>query len=178
MKRLILLVVIPLATLSVAVIVYLSSGRYVETDNAYVKADKFPVSSEISGTIKEVLVNENQQVTAGQALFRLDAAPFELGKTKAEAELAQARTDLAALKASYQEKQAEVTHARTQYAFALKEQQRQADLLVRHFISTTLFEQAQETADLAKQQVSVQEEDLKRIAESLGGNPDTPIVQQ
>jgi membrane fusion protein (multidrug efflux system) len=92
--------------------VYLRGGRYVETDNAYVKADKVPVSAEVSGPIKEVLVLENQPVAAGQVLFRIDAAPFQVAVARAEAKLAQVRTDLAATKASFRAKQAEMTLVR------------------------------------------------------------------
>ena len=127
-KRFVFLELVPAVAAVVAAVVYLHGGRYVETDNAYVKADKVPVSAEVSGTIKEVLVSENQTVVAGQPLFRLDPAPFEVAVAKAEAKLAQVRTDLAALKASYREKQAEITLARTRLAFAQKDQQRQADL--------------------------------------------------
>ena len=57
--RILLLLVIPLIAIVGVGIVYLRGGRYVETDNAYVKADKVPVSAEVSGPIKEVLVLEN-----------------------------------------------------------------------------------------------------------------------
>jgi multidrug resistance efflux pump len=104
LKRLILLVVVPLIAALVVGVVYLKGGRYVETDNAYIKADKVPVSAAVSGTVTEVLVDENQSVNAGQPLFRLDPAPFQVAVAKAEAKLAQVRTDLAALKASYRER--------------------------------------------------------------------------
>lgn len=178
MQRFLLLVAIPLVAALAGGFIYLKGGRYVETDNAYLKADKVPVSAEVSGTVKEVLVSENQAVKAGQSLFRLDTAPFEVAKAKADAQLAQARTDLTALKASYYAKQAEITQARTKYDFALREQQRQADLVAKHFISSTVFDQAKEATELAKQQIDVLQEDLKSIAESLGGNPDTPLERQ
>jgi len=134
-----------------------------------------PVSAEVSGTIREVLVQENQTVVAGQPLFRLDAAPFQVALSKAEAKLAQVRTDLAALKASYREKQAEITLARTRYAFAQKDQQRQADLVARNFVSASKFDDAKQTADLAAQQIAALEQDLKRIAVTLGGSVDAPV---
>lgn len=173
-KRLLLLVVVPVCALLAVGVVYLKGGRYVGTDNAYVEADKIPVSAEVSGTIKAVLVHENQPVTVGQALFRLDPAPFQVAVDKADAQLAQVRTDLAALKASYREKQAEIALAQTKYAFAQKNQQRQADLVAKHFISPSAFDDAKQSTDLAAQQVSPLEQDLKRIAETLGGNVDIP----
>ncbi|MHB1180409.1 MAG: HlyD family secretion protein [Sulfuricella sp.] len=175
LKRLILLVVVPLIAVLAVGIVYLKGGRYVETDNAYIKADKVPISAEVSGTVKEVLVDENQSVIAGQALFRLDPAPFQVAVAKAEAKLAQVRTDLAALRASYREKQAEITLARTKHTFAQKDQQRQADLVARNFISASRFDDAKQSTDLAGQQIGALDQDLRRIAETLGGSVDAPV---
>ncbi|MFH1816480.1 MAG: HlyD family secretion protein [Pseudomonadota bacterium] len=175
LKRLILLVVVPLIAALAVGVVYLKGGRYVETDNAYIKADKVPVSAEVSGTVTEVLVDENQSVNAGQPLFRLDPAPFQVAVAKAEAKLAQVRTDLAALKASYREKQAEIALARTKYAFSQKDQRRQADLVARNFISASKFDDAKQSTDIAEQQISALNQDLKRIAETLGGSVDLPV---
>lgn len=175
LKRLILLVVVPLIAALAVGVVYLKGGRYVETDNAYIKADKVSVSAEVSGTVTDVLVDENQSVNAGQPLFRLDPAPFQVAIAKAEAKLAQVRTDLAALKASYREKQAEIALARTKYAFSQKDQRRQADLVARNFISASKFDDAKQSTDLAEQQIGVLDQDLKRIAETLGGSVDSPV---
>lgn len=173
--RWVLLMLVPMIVALVVGVVYLRGGRFVETDNAYVKADKVPVSAEVSGAIKEVLVEENQTVLAGQQLFRLDAAPFTVAVAKAEAKLAQARTDQAVLKASYREKQAEITVAQTKRGFANKDQLRQADLVARSFISASRFDEAKQNTDLAAQQVVTLEQDLKRIAETLGGSVDVPV---
>jgi len=178
MKRLILLGVIPILAATIAGIVYLQGGRIVETENAYLKADKVPVNSEVSGIVKELLIAENQVVPAGQVLFRLDAAPFRLAVAKAQAKLSQVRTDLAVMKASYREKQAEITLARTKHAFALREQNRQADLVNKNFVSASKFDDAKQSTDLAEQQIFALEQDLKRIAESLGGSLNSPVEHQ
>ncbi|MHB1214626.1 MAG: HlyD family secretion protein [Thiobacillus sp.] len=173
--RLILLVVVPLTVMLAIGIVYLKGGHAVETDNAYVKADMVPVSADVSGTIKQVLVRENQSVAAGQPLFRIDPAPFQVAVAKAEAKLAQVIVDLAATRASFSEKQAEIALAQTRYAFARREQRRQADLVSRQFISPARFDDAKQTTDLAGQQIGALTQDLKRIAATLGGQVDAPI---
>ncbi len=174
-RRLVLLGAVPAIALVVITVLYLAGGRYVETENAYVKADKVAIGIEVAGTVKEVLVRENQTVVPGQPLFRLDTAGFEVARAKADAKLAQVRTDLAALRASYREKQAEIVAARTRQTFAQREQQRQADLVARHFVSSSSFDGAKEGADLARAQIAALEQDLKRIAEALGGSVDAPV---
>jgi membrane fusion protein (multidrug efflux system) len=175
--RMILLVVVPLIAAAIALAFYLEGGRYISTDNAYVKADKVPLSAEVSGAIKDVLVHENQTVSAGQVLFRLDPAPFQVAVAKAEAKLAQVRTDLSALQASYREKQAEIALARTRLAFANRDQQRQADLVAKHFISASRYDDAKQNTELAAQQITALQQDLKRIAETLGGSINSDITR-
>jgi membrane fusion protein (multidrug efflux system) len=174
-RRFLLLVVVPLVAALVGGFVYLQGGRYVETENAYVKADKVPVSAEVAGTVKEVLVQENETVAAGQPLFRLDATPYRVAVSKAEAKVAQVRSDVAVTRASYREKQAEIAVARTRHAFALRDQQRQAELVAKNFVSASRFDDAKQGAELAAQQTVALERDLARVAESLGGGPSAPV---
>src|SRR5262249_13815784 len=52
---------------------YWTTGRFlVSTDDAYVKADNTTIAPKVSGYLSEVLVGDNQQVKAGQALARID----------------------------------------------------------------------------------------------------------
>lgn len=176
-RRMVLLVVVPLIALLLGGLMYLHAGRYVETDNAYVKATKVPISAEVAGRVKTVMVKENDPVTRGELLFRLDPAPFEVAVKKAEAHLAQVRTNIAALKASYQGKQAEISLAKTRYDFARKEKKRQADLVAKHYTSSSSYDDARRNAELASLELVAAKEDLKRIAESLGGSVDTPLEQ-
>lgn len=175
--RLILLVIVPLIAAAIALGFYLKGGRTVSTDNAYVKADKVPVSAEVSGAVQDVLVHENQTVNAGQILFRLDPAPFRVAVEKAEARLAQVRTDLSAQQASYREKQAEISLARTRLAFANRDQLRQADLMAKHFISASRYDDAKQNTELAAQQITALQQDLRRIGETLGGSIDSAIAR-
>ncbi|WP_245330940.1 HlyD family secretion protein [Mesorhizobium sophorae] len=67
---------------------YWTNGQYLEsTDDAYVKADSTTVAPKISGYIAEVLVRDNQNVTAGQVLARIDDRDFRAALSQAEAEV-------------------------------------------------------------------------------------------
>ena len=173
--RAVLMVGVPLAALAAGAAVWLAGGREMQTDNAYVKADKIPVSAEVAGTVRTVLVRENQPVAAGAPMFRIDDAPFRVSVARAEARLAQARTDVAALKASYRAKQAEIALARTRTSFAQRDEARQADLAARNFISASRLDEARQSTELAAQQAVAVERELARIGETLGGGPDVPV---
>jgi membrane fusion protein (multidrug efflux system) len=174
-RRMILLIFIPIFALSVSALLYLYGGRYVETDNAYVQADILPISSQVSGPLIRVSVKQNQQVKTGQLLFSIDPTPFQIALTKAKANLAQTRTELASLQASYKEKQAEIALSRTRLNFAEKEQNRLKSLVKKHYVSSDQLDNAKQSVDLAKQQVIALQQSLNQIAQSLGGHVNEPL---
>lgn len=168
-KRLILLVVIPVLVGLIGLGIYLKGGRFVSTENAYVKADVIAISSQVAGVVMEQGVKQNDTVTTGQLLFRIDDEPYKIAVTKAEAKLAEVRTNLLALKASYRERESDLHVAQNMAEFAKKEQLRQANLATKHLVSESTFDQVTNTSRVASQQISGVEQDLKRIEESLGG---------
>ncbi|WP_434031614.1 HlyD family secretion protein [[Pseudomonas] boreopolis] len=69
------------------------------TDNAYVDADATSVAPKVRGLVAEVLVRNNQEVRAGDALIRIDPEEFDARVAGAKAELAEAKAALASWKA-------------------------------------------------------------------------------
>ncbi len=67
-----------------------------ETDDAYVVRHLHPISSRISGTVIQVLIHENQHVTQGQPLVRLDPTDLQLQLKQALANLRVAEDQAAA----------------------------------------------------------------------------------
>lgn len=177
MKRFVLLVLVPVLAMVIIALVYLLGGRFVATDNAYVKADKVPISSQVNGIIQEVLVTENQKVEAGQILYRLDASPYKAAVEKAQANLAQVRIDLAVLKATYQQKVADIELQTTHLAYARKEAQRQAELSSKHYVSESQVEDAEQEVDMTAKLVLSLQQSLHKTEVELGGNVNTPIEQ-
>ena len=91
-RRTLLLVLLPLIALAGGVVFYLSGGRYVTTDDAYVGAQKVLITPDISGKIEKVVVREGQHVNEGDVLFEIDPVPFRFAVQQAKATLEQART--------------------------------------------------------------------------------------
>lgn len=91
--RLVLLVVLPALAALIGFGFYLSGGRYVSTDNAYVGAQRVLITPDVSGKIVHVAVIEGQHVNPGDELFTLDAEPYRLALQQAQAKLAAARSD-------------------------------------------------------------------------------------
>lgn len=98
--RFVLLIVIPLLAAVGGLYAYLSGGRYINTDNAYVQAQKVLITTDIAGKIVAVKVREGERVTPGQPLFEIDAEPFRLAVEQAQARVAGVRTDFATIKSN------------------------------------------------------------------------------
>ena len=98
--RMILLVGLPAIAALIGLALYLSGGRYISTDNAYVGAQKVLITPDISDKIVHVAVVEGQHVKPGDELFTLDPVPYRLALDQAKAKLAGARADYEKLKTS------------------------------------------------------------------------------
>src|SRR5262249_35766855 len=101
----------PVIIIGVAAFLILTGGRYESTDNAYVQVARAPISASVGGRVTAVLVQENQQVAAGQPLFRIDAQDYNVAVDQAKAQLAQAELQVRSLRAAYQRAEAAVIAA-------------------------------------------------------------------
>jgi membrane fusion protein (multidrug efflux system) len=91
--RFILLAILVIAAI-VAIPVYAYYSVRESTDDAQVDGHVVPIAARINGTILSVLVNDNQEVKAGQELVRLDPADYEVALAQAEAQLASAQANI------------------------------------------------------------------------------------
>ncbi|MGH8137457.1 MAG: HlyD family secretion protein [Steroidobacteraceae bacterium] len=167
----------------VALIVYLMGGRYEGTDDAYVQAASVSISANVAGRVQELAVRDNQAVRKGEVLFRLDDAPLRIAVEEARAQLASAHLQVQSLKASYRQRQAELTSARETLAYQEHETQRQQRLLASGISSQLQVDRAVHALEGARTQVAAAQQQLSAVAASLGGNPDIapelhPLVQQ
>jgi membrane fusion protein, multidrug efflux system len=83
-----------------------------DTDDAYVTGYTHQISSRITGTVEEVLVDDNWHVTAGQPLLKLDPRDYQVALEKDRASYLQAQAQL--LQASAQIPLAEAQLAQAQ----------------------------------------------------------------
>jgi membrane fusion protein (multidrug efflux system) len=75
-------------------IYYLLNRGYATTDDAEIDGSIYTVAPQISGRVLQVLVNDNQHVSAGQVLVLLDPRDQQVALAKAEAGAAQAQAQL------------------------------------------------------------------------------------
>lgn len=129
---------------------YWTVGRFnVSTDDAYVQADSTTVAPKVSGYIDSVLVTDNERVTAGQVLARIDARDFVVALQQARADVDAARAAIAGKQAQLDAQQSVIDSARATIgvdqadaAFANQDNQRYATLAASGYGSQQNAQQA------------------------------------
>jgi membrane fusion protein (multidrug efflux system) len=130
---------------------YWTVGRYlVSTDDAYVKADNTTIAPRVSGYLTEVPVGDNERVTAGQVLARIDDRDFKVALDQAKADVAAAKAALASKQAQLDVQQAVIAAAKATIevdtatqTFAQQENKRYTDLAATGFGSVQNAQAAQ-----------------------------------
>jgi membrane fusion protein (multidrug efflux system) len=155
---------------------YWTVGRYlVSTDDAYVKADNTTIAPKVSGYLSEVLVGDNEHVTAGQILARIDDRDFKVALDQAKADVAAAQAAVASKRAQLDVQQAVIAAATATIevdtatqTFANQENKRYTDLAATGYGSVQNAQSAQsrnasaqaailrDTANLASAQKQVE----------------------
>jgi membrane fusion protein, multidrug efflux system len=173
-RRQLLFALLPLA-LIVAGYFYMTGGKVMSTDNAYVQADMVGVTTDVSGIVHDVDVHDNQKVSTGDVLFRLDDLPFRLALARAEAQVGNTRNDLLALQTNYRNMQAQIEQAKTDVDYYAVNFKRQQGLVALNSASQVSFDDARHNLQVAQDKLASLNQQLAGIAANLNGNPDAPI---
>jgi membrane fusion protein (multidrug efflux system) len=152
--RLILLLSVPVILLAIGGYMWLTSGRYVSTDNAYVQQDMVSVAPEVNGIITEVLVHENQAVHRGDVLFRIDPRPFRIALANAEAQIAGAQVQVNQLEARSSGTAADIQGAEANLAYQQREFGRLAELMRQGWITRTRYDETLHNLQEARERLS------------------------
>jgi len=176
-KKAFLFVFVPMGIGIVALTVYLSGGRFIISDNAYVRSGIAMVSAANAGYVHKVLVVENQQVNVGEVLFVLEVEPFDLAINQAMAMLEDARLEVKILKADYQGQQTRLTAAIEDQSYAEREFKRVQKLTSHSAVSEEKVATRLHEKNMANNRVVEVEADIVAALTKLGGKPNLKIDQ-
>jgi len=173
--RLPLMAAFPILLAAAGVLYYFAEAGHVSTDDAFVRAAKESVNARVPGQVVEIAVKDNQHVKAGQLLFRIDPAPYQIAIEQAEAGLGSARLQIEELKATYQQQQAELQSAEDSATFAEHEYDRKRALAAADFMSKSSFERAETDLKVAHQTIAAIEQQIANTVAALNGDPNINV---
>src|SRR5215467_7939656 len=175
--RLALMLVGILAALAVAGTLWLRSGRWVSADDAYVRAAKLMVTTDVSGIVISVDVREGQLVKQGQVMFRVDPRQFQAALDNAKAQLAQVGLSVEAMKQDYQRMLKDIEAQQAQVQLDQANYDRYAALIRTDVVSKANYDQARFTLAADKNKLeSLKQQSQVQLAR-LNGNPDLPVEE-
>jgi membrane fusion protein (multidrug efflux system) len=148
------------------------SALFESTDNAYVSANQVEVTAQITGTVTRVYVRDQQHVKAGDALFDIDPANYELAVQRARAQLELARqgtrqesAGVASAEAVLAQRRAEEANARNMWA-------RNQQLMKSGFLSAQGAEQSRTALMTAEAATRAAEAGVAQARSVLGATGD------
>ena len=149
-KRFLLLVLFPSLIILLTLGYFYSLGRFITTENAYIKAPIVSVQSQIPGRVEKVFIRDNQRVTKGEKLFKIETDKLEMDIVEQKQNLINIKKEIENRKSKYNESKEEIILAQEEIKFYFSEMQRMEALV-------------NVEMNLAKEKVKYQKLELNRI---------------
>ena len=152
---------------------YLLADRFTPyTQQARVQAYIVPVAAEVAGRVTQVLVHNNQQVSAGQELFSIDPEQYQIAVERAQADLESMRKQIGASSAGIDSAEASLLASQANELKARQDRDRLERLYSEDpgTISLRRLEISRATFTQAASQVSAARAEVQRAREQEGGS--------
>ena len=147
---------------------WIKSKTHIETDNAFVETRTLQISFKVPGTVKRVLVHDNQLVKKGELLLELDGIDYRVQVDKAEASVAMAANETGGERRQVGAAKAMVQLARVRLDQAILDLQRGEALFGREVIPKEQLDRIKTAKRVAESQLKEAEESLKRALAVAG----------
>ena len=170
-RRNLTMLIVPLALAGGGTYVWITGGRYEETDNANLRQARVSMVSEASGRLAQVNVRENQPVKKGDLLFEIETEPYSIALAQADAAIAQARLSVEQLRAGYSQAVRAKKVAADQVSFLQAELDRQNTLTKRGIGTAAALDSAGADLKKAQGQLASADEAVTGAIAALGGDP-------
>ena len=169
--RLVLMFGVPLGIAIGGAAFWLASGRYEETDDAYLQQTKVTLNTAVAGRIRSVAVHENQSVNKGDLLFELDSSPFVLALRQATAAVDLARMNVEQLKVAYQGAVSDVAAAQSALAVRQDTYDRQLALVDEGVSASATLDASKLALRQAEAAMVFAQQKVGGATAALGGDP-------
>jgi membrane fusion protein (multidrug efflux system) len=166
---LILAAAVALGAIGYAIYWFAVARHYESTDDAYVASDIVQITSEISGTVLSVHVDDTQTVERGQVLVELDPADANIAVSAAEAELARTVREVRALYAQADQLRALIAERETELKRAQSDYSRRQLLVADGAVSGEELAHAQDTIDQTRASLQAAKRELDATLAQIEG---------
>jgi membrane fusion protein, multidrug efflux system len=154
---------------------WLTGGRVVSIDDAYVRAAKEVIATDVSGIVASVPVHEGQRVKTGDVLLRLDRRPFEIALAGATANLNGMVSTLNAMKLDYKRLLREVDVKQAQLESDQASFERYAGLIKSGGVTRADYDNVRYLVMANKQAVEALKVTAAVQLARLGGDPEVDV---
>src|SRR6195952_5337189 len=154
---------------------WLTGGRVVSIDDAYVRAAKEVISTDVSGIVASVPVHEGQRVKTGDVLLQLGRRPFEIALAGATANLNGMVSTLNAMKLDYKRMLREVDVKQAQADSAQANFERFAGLVKSGGVTRADYDNARFQVMADKQAIEALKVTASVQLARLGGDPEVDV---
>jgi membrane fusion protein, multidrug efflux system len=133
------------------------------------------ISALIAGQVTSIEVHNNEHVSRGQVLFRIDDRPYQLAVEVAQANIAIPRHRVVALRAVYRQHLAGLAAAQDVLVYQRRMHDKQTQLLSKGTISRLEFDRATAAFLDARERVLAEQCAIAETLADLDNDPDLPI---
>jgi membrane fusion protein (multidrug efflux system) len=137
------------------------AGHFQSTDDAFIAARQFAIAPKVSGYITDVGVTDNQHVSAGDVIARIDERDYRVALDQAQAQVDNAQANIQNIDAQINVQEAQISASQAQLdqaqaalVFAKQQAARYQDLAQRG--SGTVQNAEQYSSQLRQQEAAVQ----------------------
>lgn len=170
--RIFLMLALPLALVVGGGYVWVTGGRYQETENANLRQARVSIASQEAGRVVSINVAENQLVKAGDVLFVVDPEPYRIALAQADAALAGSRLNVEQLRAAYSQALAQERVTAGDVTYLQSQYDRATALVKRGINSESTLDEARRDLTKAQDQHTAAVQGIASARAALGGNPD------
>ena len=154
---------------------YYQQADVLTTDNAYIKSQHVYVNAQVSGAIVDVKAEQHQMLQAGDVIFVVDPAPYELRVQQIEAEQRAFAIDITRKKSALNELEAQKALLLEDLRYAREEWQREKDLTAKGLNAEHDLAVKQHDLQRAERAITVIEADIATALSELLGQADLAV---
>lgn len=171
----IILAVVIIAGIIFGIKEYIYYSKHVDTDDAQIDGDISPVVTRVGGYVDSILFEENEKVTQGQVLVKLDERDYKIkleqalaAERGANAGIDVSRSQISSTSANSSSAKAQVESAKAKLWQATKDYERYANLVQDGSITQQQFDQAKVQKEVAQASYQAAQDQYQAAVEQVG----------